>query len=131
MKLWIRQFGLKIWNKIEDHIAGCIAAAIVGILAVLFWEWVTNEHSVELYGWVWLLLCFVFVFLLVHFILTMFRRPKKLKDPADIRNVLSKWWRHAKEQCPDQTELRCIFRRLTGMKDWKKVVLKNICKKLL
>jgi len=126
----IKKFCLKIWDKIEDHFATVAAISIIGIfsvLCVIFWKWLNAKHSFEMYGWIWLLLFLAGLFLFVHFVCIMFDKVRKIKDPADIRNVLDKWWRHTKEQCPDQIEFTLYFSSI----DKKERLRKGSSKKYL
>ncbi len=112
IKGWIKRFWLKVLNKIEERLAGFMAGVIILVglvLCAIFWEWAKAKHSLEVSGWVWLLLCLMSLFLLLHFVSIVFAKVRKIKDPADIRNVLYKWWRHTKERCPGQIEFTLYF----------------------
>ena len=61
MKERIKKFGLRIWDKIEDHLAKCIAGVIIAffvVAALVFWKWLTSKHSLEMYGGVWIVTFF-------------------------------------------------------------------------
>jgi hypothetical protein len=78
----IKKFGLRIWDKIEDNLAGYIALFIIAIsLAALLFlrEWSSTKHTLGLYGGVWLLLLFLFLFLLGHFLCSILREKNYLK----------------------------------------------------
>jgi hypothetical protein len=52
MKDWIRKFSLRIWNKIQDHLAKYTAGGIIVIIVVLCiasWKWLINKYTFELY----------------------------------------------------------------------------------
>lgn len=125
-----RKFISKVWDKIEDHLATVVAGGIIltaSVLCIIFWEWAKAEHSLEMYGWVWVLLCIIGVFLLVYFILGIVKKLEKIKDPSDIRNALGKWWRHCKEQCLQQKEFTLYFSEI----DKKEKLKKGSAKKYL
>ena len=91
---WIRKFGLKIWSKIENHLAGYIAVIIILIFLAacsLLWEWSSTKHSLEMYGWTWLLLSIFFISLLCYFMFSLLRERARLKDPDDIKGAIEDW----------------------------------------
>ena len=99
---WIKRFGQEIWVKIEDRLAWCLAVFVVAIFTMAclaLKEQAFDKHAVEMYGWVWLLILSCIIFLAGYFLRDVFHRIKRIKDPGDIRNILSKWWRHCTEQC--------------------------------
>jgi len=107
---------LAFLRKIKDETVDRIVQVIAGIIIIvglalcpIFWEWLIEKHSVELYGLVWLFLCLTGLILLICFVFIVFGKIRRIKDPADIRNVLYKWWRHTKERCPGQIEFTLYF----------------------
>jgi hypothetical protein len=124
----IKKFCFKAF--IEDPLATVVKGGLILIvptLCIIFWKWLTTKHSVEFYGLIWLLLSLAYVFLFVHFVYIMFDKVRRIKDPEDVRNVLKKWWRHTREQCPDQMEFTLYF----SLIDKKERLRKGSSKKYL
>ena len=91
MKERIKKFGLKIWNKIEDHLAKYIAGGIIVIFVVLCivsWEWLRAKHSLEMFGWLWILILFLLVSLPVLIFWLFTRRKILYEEDEDIKVVL-------------------------------------------
>ncbi len=96
----IRQFVARVWDKVEDRLAGYIAGFIVFafLAAILFsWRWSSTKHSLELYGWIWLLLSIFLIFLLVYFLFSVLRDRGRLTEPKDIEAALEDWFAHGDE----------------------------------
>lgn len=94
---WIKQFGLKVWNEIENNLAKYIAGIIIVIflaVCLLLWEWSLTKHSLKLYGFIWLFLSILSIVLIFHFLLSVFRFRGRLKDPNDIETALEDWFLH-------------------------------------
>jgi hypothetical protein len=91
----IKRFCLNVLNKIEDRIVNVIASAIIIVVlasCVIFWKWVTEKHSVEFYGWVWVSLCGGCLFLAVYFILGIVGEIGRLKNPQDVMSAIERWF---------------------------------------
>jgi len=92
---WTKRFWLKVWNKIEDHIAKVVAGVIIlagVVLFAVFWEWATTKHLLEIYNWMLLLILSIFLFLFGSFLISMFREKGRLKNSHDIKNVIDNWF---------------------------------------
>ncbi len=100
---WIKNFCLEILNKVKEHIATVIASILIGLILtilLIFKEWVKAEHSVKLYGWVWIAVV-ILIALLPFLISWLFTRPK-YKNEEDVKNVLSAYLRHCTNDNPTQ-----------------------------
>lgn len=125
---WLLAFLRKIKDKVEDHFAQVIAAAFIGVFSfavIFFWKWAIVEHSIKLYGWIWLLLYLIVFFLLIHFVCRMFDKVRKIKDPADIRNVLERCWMETKEEEPNKLEFTLFFSGIDKTERLKKGSAQN------
>ena len=96
----LKNFGLRIWDKILDHLAGSIALIIFAVVAtvyIVFSEWLKSKHTFEMYGLLWVMLA-VGIALFPSILYWLLTRTKILyEDEDDIKNILRKWWR----QCTD------------------------------
>lgn len=84
----LKNFGLKIRSKIEDHLAGYIAGIIIVFLlsaCFLLWKWCFTKHSLKMYGWTWLFLACLFLLSLIYSLICLFRERGRFKDPHDIK----------------------------------------------
>lgn len=94
MKERIKNFGLKIWDDVENHLARYVAG-IVGVILLavysLVWKWSSAKHSLTLYGWLWLLLIFAFLASIIHSLICLFRDRGRFKDRKDIQNAIEGW----------------------------------------
>ena len=89
-----KEFFFKICNKIEDRLAGLVAAGITAmavVVCVVFWEWAKTKHSLETYGWLWVLASTVFFFLIVYSLRSAIQYRGRLKDPRDIVSSVYDW----------------------------------------
>jgi len=71
MSSWIKNFGIKIWQKIEDQLANYIACLIIAIFAILFFvlkEWFLKVRAIAMYNLFWFLLCVFFITLVIYFL---------------------------------------------------------------
>ena len=136
MKERIKKFGLRIWDKIEDHLAKCIAGVIIAffvVAALIFWKWLTSKHSLEMYGGVWIVTFFAMVFLSVLVFWLVGRKPRnqKLKHKisnSDVKTILMDWV--MKLPTPFERQELVVFSKLDkklGLpKDSSKKYLKGI-----
>ena len=105
---WIKSFGLKIWDKIKDHLASYIARYILLLVGVIFLiicfflrKWAFTKYSLEIYVWTWLSILFVFLFLFVFFLRSTLYKVRRLKNPRDIINAINNWFtRHIDGAAP-------------------------------
>ena len=91
---WIKSFGIKVLSKIEDRFAMVVASAfviIIGALCLFFWDWIKTKHSLELHGWMWLILSTVFVGLVSHFLCVVLKYAGKIKNPSDVKGAITEW----------------------------------------
>ena len=96
IKEWTKQFWFKVLNKIEDHVAAVMAGVIISIISVLyviFGGWLKSTHSLTIYGWVWLLLLLILLFLTAYFIYHTLREKARLKNEHDIINAIDYWFK--------------------------------------
>lgn len=98
MKEWIKKFCLRIWDKIEDHLAKYIAGVIIAIfviVSIIFWKWLIAKHSLELYGAVWVIASLAVASLPILLFLLIKRRVNEeiYTDENDIKNILDLWLR--------------------------------------
>jgi hypothetical protein len=105
----IKSFVLKIWDKVQDHLASYIARYILLLLGVIFLiicfslrKWAFTKHSLEIYGWGWLAISLLFLFLFGYLLYAVYKYFGRIKDPPDIRNVLDERCRRINEQCSEQ-----------------------------
>ena len=92
---WIKRFFFKICSKIEDRLAAYIASGIiivVLVICIVFWEWIKTKHSLEVYGWLWVLISVVILFLVVFFFRSMLNDRGRLKNPRDIVSAINAWF---------------------------------------
>lgn len=98
---WTKGFFFKICKKIEDHLAKIIAGGIIAVASVMcvvfskwmvvIWEWLKTKHSLEVYGWLWIIVSFILLFLVVFFFRSMLKDRGRLKNPLDIVNTIDAW----------------------------------------
>ena len=99
MKLLLK-FWHKTKDKIEDHLAEVIAFGIIGLLSIIaafFWKWVKTTHSLEMPGWVWVLIVFGISTMPASIVFLIMRRKTKIRkevftDETDIKNALRQWF---------------------------------------
>jgi hypothetical protein len=93
----LKSFGIRIWDKILDHLAGYIALIILAVIAttyIIFSEWLKSKHTFEMYGLLWVMSA-VGIALFPFILYWLLTRTKILyEDEDDIKNILRKWWRH-------------------------------------
>jgi hypothetical protein len=90
---WTKKFFSKICAKIEDRLASFLAGGILVIALVVctvFWEWLKTKHSLEMFGWLWILILLAIAGLPIFFFWLITRKSRKVAyaDEDDIRNVL-------------------------------------------
>ena len=130
---WTKNFLLKVLNKIEEHVATVLAGAIFligSVLCIVFWEWAKTEHSLELYGWVWLSISLLFLLLLIYSLYSVCGKFRRIKEPSDVRNALSKWWRHCTDQCP-QKEFALYFAAIDRKEKLKRGSAKKYLREII
>jgi hypothetical protein len=95
IKEQIKKFCFKVWNKIGDHLATCVAGGII-LLCIIILKWLKTTHSLEIPGWGWVLcvVSLVGVPVIVSIVIHKFRTQKKkmISDSKDIQILLDKWW---------------------------------------
>ena len=96
---FIKSFGLKIWDKVKDHLASYIARYILLLLGFIFLiiffflrKWAFTKHPLEIYGWTWLLILSIFLFLFRYFLRSILRDRGRLKNQRDIINAIDNWF---------------------------------------
>jgi MFS family permease len=90
---WIKKFCFKILNKIADHLATVIAAGIILIfstLCIIFREWAKTKHSLETFGWLWVLIFLAISGLPILLFLLITKKPWKpvYTGEDDVKNML-------------------------------------------
>ncbi len=126
---WFKDFIGRVKDKIIDHLAAVVASGIIAIIVILcaiFLEWLKAEHSLEMFGFLWFFVSLVFLAFLIYSLYSVSHHLVKIKEPDDIRNILSKWWRHCTDQCP-QKEFTLYFAAI----DRKEKLKKGSAKKYL
>lgn len=129
-----KSFCLKVWSKIVDHLAGFVACVIIVVfctLCVTFWGWMKTKHQLNLYGWIWLIALLVLSFLTVIVLWVAFDYFTRIKDPKDVRNVLSKWWRHCTDQNRQQNEFTLYFSDIDKKEGLKKGSAKKYLREIV
>ena len=89
-----KEFLFKICSKIEDRLADLLAGVILAtavVVCVVFWEWAKTKHSLETYGWLWILASTVFLFLMVYSLRSALQHKGRLRDPGDIISTIDAW----------------------------------------
>lgn len=93
----IKKFLLRIWNEVENHLAKYIAAFIIIaflVVCIAFCRWMVVKHSLELYGWLWILIPSLVVALSVLIFWLATRQKILYESEGDIKNILRKWLTH-------------------------------------
>lgn len=127
---WFKDFINRVKDKIIDHLATVVASGLITItviLCLIFWEWLKAEHSLEMCGFLWLLVLLVSLTSLIYCLYTVSHHLRKIKDPADIRNILSNWWRRCPERCARLNEFTLSFSSI----DRKEILKKGSAKEYL
>jgi len=100
IKELIKKFFLKVWNKIEDHLATIVAGVIISACSafcIIFWEWLKTIHSLEMPGWAWVIIALgisTMPVLIVFLIMRQKKEKKKvLTGETDVKNALRQWFR--------------------------------------
>jgi len=91
----IKNFGLKVGNKIEDHLATVLSTGIILILStlgILFWKWLKTKHSFEIYNWTWISVLSIFLLLNAYSLYHIFRDEGRLKNEQDIIYAIENWF---------------------------------------
>jgi len=101
MKERIKKFGLRIWDKIEDHLAKYIDGAIIAIFviaSIFCWNWLIAKHALETYGFIWVIAVLGIILLSILIFWLIIREPKKKKltDKTDIKIELDDYWKNKK-----------------------------------
>lgn len=92
---WIKQFCIKVFNKVEDHFARAMAGIIIVItvaFCAFFWKWLKTQNSLEVYNWQWLLVLSIFLFLTAYFLYHTLRDKGRLKNQHDIIYAIDSWF---------------------------------------
>jgi len=97
IKEQIKKFSTKVRDKIEDHLATVVAGGIILIcstLCIIFWEWLKTKHSLEMYGWLWILIFLAIsgLSILLFLLITKKQWKPDYTDEIDIKNSLSQWF---------------------------------------
>lgn len=95
MKEWTKRFGLKVLNRVEDHVVAVVAGVIILVgsaLCVIFWEWLRSKQTLEFYSGVWLLFLLIFLFLLVFSVRSIVLNKGRLKNAGDITSGIDNWF---------------------------------------
>jgi hypothetical protein len=119
----LKNFGLKIWGKIEDHLAGYIAAFIIVLFLsafLLLKNWFITKYSLKMYGWTWLLLACLFLSSLIYSLISIFRGRGRFKDPKDIKSQIDDWFLDSFLYCPFQAQETISFYNLEDSLNIKK-----------
>ena len=93
-----KRFSLKVLDKIEDRLAAVVVGVILLVflgLCSIFWGWAKSKRSLEMYGWTWLLISFLFVFLCAHFLRSLIYNTGRLNNSHDIINALDNWFKRS------------------------------------
>ena len=96
MKL-IKKICFKILNEVMNHLAKYITGLIIlGLLALcLFsWRWLARKHSLETFGWLWILIFLAISGLPILLFLLITKKQWKpdYTDEIDIQNSLRHWF---------------------------------------
>lgn len=120
---WLKNFGIKIWQKIEDRLAKYIASLIVVIFLILCFalkEWFLRVSAIRMYNLIWSLLCVSFVFLIIYFLFNFFKGKKRLTDAKDIIGTIGDWFNDSYIYCPFEKEESIFFQSLDDALNIKK-----------
>ncbi|MHC4630662.1 MAG: hypothetical protein ACYS9C_05260 [Planctomycetota bacterium] len=91
MKERIKKFCLRIWDKIEDHLAKYISGLIIAfftIALIILRKWLAAKHSLKMYGWLWILILFTLVSVPVLIFWLLKRRKILYEEDGDVKVVL-------------------------------------------
>jgi ABC-type multidrug transport system fused ATPase/permease subunit len=97
---WLLSFLRKIKDEIEGRIVKVIASVIIIVVlasCVIFWEWLKAQHSLQLFGWLWVLIVLAISMIpaLLVFLINR-QRSKQIgechTDDKDITNKLKEWF---------------------------------------
>jgi hypothetical protein len=92
---WIKQFCIKVFHKVEDHVAGTLASILIVIVVVscsFFWGWLKRKYSLEMYAWTWLLVLSIFLLLIAYSLYHILRDKGRLKNEHDIIYAIENWF---------------------------------------
>lgn len=77
--------------------SSAIATIIIGYLAVTYRKciggWLTTKHSLNVYGWSWILALLLTASLSILVFWLVTRQRILYNDEADIKNILHDWWK--------------------------------------
>ncbi|HUT47292.1 MAG TPA: hypothetical protein VMX36_13490 [Sedimentisphaerales bacterium] len=128
----ILKFAIKHWFQMFLTVAGtAIGGWLLWLYRTHLKNWLISEHSLELYGWLWILVFGLFLFLIIYSLQCVLRGRGRLKDPKDVRNVLSKWWRHCTEQNSKQKEFTLYFSSIDDREKLKKGSAKKYLREIV
>ena len=118
MKERIKKFGLRIWSKIEDHLAKYIAGVIIAISVIACissGKWLTSKHSLEMYGFVWIAIIVGIIFLSALTFWLTIREPKKKKltNKTDIKIELDDYWKNEKQVSHERRAYKTLENEFT------------------
>jgi hypothetical protein len=112
IKEWTKGFSLNVLNKIKGHIETAVASFIItvgSVLCVIFWKWATSKHSIEFFGWIWVLLCVWGLLLVVYFIWGIVEKFGRLKNPGDVVGAIEDWFAENEIGDMPQTNTQYFF----------------------
>ncbi len=119
----LKNFGLKIRNKIEDHLARYIAGIIIVFFlpaCLLLWKWFLTKHSLKMYGGTWLFLACLFLLSLIYSLVCLFRERGHFKDPHDIKSKIDDWFLKGALYCSFKVQKSISFYNLEDSLNIKK-----------
>ncbi len=93
----IKQFCLRVFNKITDNLAKVVALGLIS-LSIIFWKWLLKQHTITTYGLVWIFSLMIISIIPIFTLLLLQKRKQKIlyTNDGDISQVIENQLRKIK-----------------------------------
>ena len=127
----IKQFCIKVFNKITDNLATVIALGLISLF-LIFWKWLLKQHTITTYGLVWICSIMIISICPIFILLLLQKRKQEIiyTNDGDISQVIENQLRKLENQKHNQIaiDFRIWDKKLKLIKGSTKRILPQVLK---